>query len=86
MVEAQQQKNEEARMACETTSSNLTLAHKTIGTRTITDIAAAGYCTVCGRACCNCEQCVKEKGAVNICALCHRKAMAKIDEASRAEA
>jgi hypothetical protein len=77
MVETRKpQEVKEANMACETTSSNLIPGHQTMGTRTITDIAAAGYCTVCGQCCCNCEMCRKETGKpVNMCAPCHRKAV-----------
>jgi hypothetical protein len=40
-----------------------------------TTVAAAGYCAVCGRACYNCELCLKVKGGV--CAPCARAALAK---------
>jgi hypothetical protein len=34
-----------------------------------------GYCRNCGKACCNCAMCQKEK-PLNVCTSCHRAAAA----------
>jgi hypothetical protein len=42
-----------------------------------TTTSAAGYCTECGRCTCNCSICVRVRGRVNFCVLCHNAQTAK---------
>ncbi len=62
-------------MACEETS-RVDLGAKTA----VTTIVDYERCTTCGRSCCNCELCLKQKGRKNVCGPCRRAELAKKKE------
>jgi hypothetical protein len=61
-------------VACEQTNTNLKAGEAAL---TISPADDGAHCTECGRSCCNCELCMKEKrGRKNICGPCLRAELA----------